>query len=113
MRGEKGMDIQGYASRQEGELKSKLFTMESITVIDRNKGVPAKQCVHNESYEITFSSGEMLSIIRGDMSYGGPSLYEIWPSVMVYDEDAGCGADDPLGWLTVDDVLYYVRKMRG
>ena len=60
---------------------------------------------------VTFDNGLNLSIIRGQYSYGGSEgLFEIMPSDSnVFDEeDKG---DEVLGWLTEEQVLYYVDKM--
>ena len=66
---------------------------------------------------LTFNNGYMLSIIRGEYSYGGESgLFEIapmkvngdWAPEILDEEDKG---DDVLGWCSVERVSYYINKV--
>ena len=66
---------------------------------------------------LTFNNGYMLSIIRGEYSYGGESgLFEIapmkadgeWAPELFDEEDKG---DDVLGWCSVERVSYYINKV--
>ena len=66
---------------------------------------------------LTFANGYMLSIIRGEYSYGGSSgLFEIapmkvngdWAPELFDEKDKG---DDVLGWCSVERVSYYINKV--
>ena len=69
---------------------------------------------HSDSFMnrvlVWFKNGENLSIIRGEHSYGGKlGLFEISPSVtQILPKDT---SDTVLGWLTVEEVNEYIKKV--
>ena len=73
----------------------------TLTVEDRSDSFMSRVLV-------TFKNGESISIIRGELSYGGKSgLFEIRPSVTeVLPPDTH---DTVLGWLTVEEVNKYIK----
>lgn len=60
---------------------------------------------------ITFTNGNTLSIIRGRFSYGGKSgLFEIMPNdPLLFDKKDR--HNDVLGFLSYEDVNYYINKI--
>jgi hypothetical protein len=60
-----------------------------------------------------FTNGHQLSVVRGELSYGGPEgLFEIMPSDEgVLEDEDDATLDVVCGHLTTERVLYYINKI--
>lgn len=86
-----------------------LLCADGIESVDNN----SDEKMNMQRARIHFKNGHNLSVIRGPYSSGGDEgFFEIMPSSESFFDDEHSG-DSVCGYLTADQVSYYIKKIGG